>query len=149
MESYAVGVMDECSMMVIIHTDLHCVLTAPSMTRTTSLTPISLVNFLSDLMFAFSLKTNRQDDIKFISHLSTWLGVSNFCMASTTVTHVRTNYNILQFGHRYQENANMWQNRYTNCFSKICIIKIDMCLFIPLEFHELSPFLCQNPIPVW
>jgi hypothetical protein len=37
-ESYAVGRMNECSMTVIIQTDLYRALTAPSITRITSLT---------------------------------------------------------------------------------------------------------------
>jgi len=42
MQSDVFGCMDECNMMVVIHTDSRCALTAPSMTGPPSLSQISL-----------------------------------------------------------------------------------------------------------
>jgi len=61
-------------MTVVIHTDSHYTLTAPSMTRITSVTQILLVNSVCDLVFVFSLNCNRQDDIKLIDCQSTRFG---------------------------------------------------------------------------
>ena len=55
MWSDVVGCIDGCNMMVVIHTDSRCALTAPYLTGMRSLTPISLVNFVSILDFAFSV----------------------------------------------------------------------------------------------
>jgi len=74
-QSYAVGCMDECSMLLVIHTDSHYALTTPSMTHITSLTLLLEVNFVSNLVFAFSLNHNRQDNIKLIDCQSTWFGI--------------------------------------------------------------------------
>ena len=44
MQSEVVGCMNVCIMMVVINTDSYCAFTAPSMTRTPSLSRILLVN---------------------------------------------------------------------------------------------------------
>jgi len=62
-------------MMVGIHTDLRCTLTAPPLTGTPSLTQILLVNVVSNLDCAFSLICKRQDNIRLINRESTWFGV--------------------------------------------------------------------------
>jgi len=86
-------------MMVGIHTDLRCTLTAPSLTGTPSLTRILLVNFVSNLDCAFSLICQRQDDIGLINGQSSQFGVQNFRMAHMTLGHAQTNYHVSQFGH--------------------------------------------------
>jgi len=75
MQSDIVGCMDECNMMVVIHTDSHCALTAPSMTGMPSLTQILLVNYVSNSHCALSLICKRQDDIRLINCQSTQFGV--------------------------------------------------------------------------
>jgi len=75
MQSDAVGSMDECNMMVGIHTDSHCALTAAPLAGTPSLTQILLVDFVSHLDCAFSLICERQDDIMLINRQSTQFGV--------------------------------------------------------------------------
>ena len=62
-------------MTVVIDKDSHCALTAPSITRMTSLTQIALGNFVSNLFFAFLLNRNRQDDINLFHCESTRFGV--------------------------------------------------------------------------
>jgi len=62
-------------MMVGIHTDWRCALTAPLLTGMLSLTKILLVNFVSNLDCAISLICKRQDDIRLINHQSTQFGV--------------------------------------------------------------------------
>jgi len=62
-------------MMVGIHRDARCALTASSLTGTPSLTQILLVNFVSNLDCAFSLICNRQDDIGLINRQSSQFGV--------------------------------------------------------------------------
>ena len=74
-QSDVVGCMDECNMMVGIHSDSRCALTAPSLTGTPSLTHILLVNFVSNSNWAISLICKRQDDIGLINRQSTPFGV--------------------------------------------------------------------------
>jgi len=75
MQSDIVGCMDECNMMVVIHTDSRRALTTPSMTGMPSLTQILLVNYVSNLDCALSLICKRQDDIRLINRQSTQFGV--------------------------------------------------------------------------
>jgi len=63
--------MDACSMTAAIHPGWDCALTARLMTRMTSLTYILLLNFVSNIGFAFSYNHNKQVDIKFAGRLST------------------------------------------------------------------------------
>jgi len=63
--------MDKCSMMVVIDLGLSCALTAPSMSGVTLLTQILLVTFISSIVVAFSLRSNRQAIIKFVGGLPT------------------------------------------------------------------------------
>jgi hypothetical protein len=58
---------DEVNIKVVIHQDLRCVLTAPSMTRMPSLTDTLLVNFIISLDCTFPLSCERQDDIRLIN----------------------------------------------------------------------------------
>jgi len=67
--------MDECNLMVGIHTDSHRALTAPSMTGTPSLTQILLVNLVLHLDGVFSLISKRQDDIGLINRKSSQFAV--------------------------------------------------------------------------
>jgi hypothetical protein len=59
-------------MMVLIPTDSHCPLTAPSMACMPSLTYILLVNFVFNLDCAFSLTLIRHGDSMLINRQSTW-----------------------------------------------------------------------------
>jgi len=86
-------------MTVVIHTDSYYALTAPSMTRMTSVTQILLVNSVSNLVVAFSLTCNRQYDIKLFDPQSTRFGVYNYCMTHMTLAHALMNYHVSQFGH--------------------------------------------------
>jgi hypothetical protein len=58
-------------MMVVIPTDSHCALTAPSMTCMPSLTYIVLVKIPINIDCAFSLTCKRYDNIILIDHQST------------------------------------------------------------------------------
>jgi hypothetical protein len=62
-------------MLVVIHTDWRCAMTAPSMTSTSSLSVTLLVNFIFSLDCTFSLVRKWQDDIALINRQSTWFGV--------------------------------------------------------------------------
>jgi hypothetical protein len=53
MRSNVVGRMDESNMMVVIHTDSRCAMTAPSMTSISSLSETLLVNFIFSLDCVF------------------------------------------------------------------------------------------------
>jgi hypothetical protein len=75
MQSDVVGCMDECNMMVVIHTDSRGALTAPSMTRVPSLCETLQVNFILGLDCTVSLICKGQDDIALISCQSTQFGV--------------------------------------------------------------------------
>ena len=97
MRSNVVGCMDECNTMVVIHTDLHCAMTAPSMARMSSLSETLLVNFIFSLDCAFSLILKRQDVIVLISCQSTWFRVWTVYMARMTLAHAQTNYHFLQY----------------------------------------------------
>ena len=81
-------------MMVAIHPDSCCAMTAPSMTRMSSVSKTLLVNFILSLDYAFSLIRKRQDDIVLISCQSTWFGVWTVCMARMTPAHAQTNYHV-------------------------------------------------------
>jgi hypothetical protein len=63
MRSNVVGRMDGSNMIVVIHTDSRCAMTAPSMTRMSSLSETLLVNFIFSLDCVFSLIRKRQDYI--------------------------------------------------------------------------------------
>jgi len=67
--------MDECNMMLVIHTDSRCALTATSITPILSPSETLLVNFIASLDCAFSLICKRQDDNVLINCQSTWFGV--------------------------------------------------------------------------
>jgi hypothetical protein len=97
MRSNVVGCMAECNMMEVIHTDLRCAMTAPSMTCMSSLSETLLVNFIFSLDCAFSLIRKRQDDIVLISCQSTLFGVWTVRMAHITLAHAQTNYDFLQY----------------------------------------------------
>jgi hypothetical protein len=84
-------------MMVVIHPDSRRAMTAPSMTRMSSLSETLLVNFIFSLDCAFSLIHKRQDDIVLISCQSTWFGVWTVYMARMTLAHAQTNYHFLQY----------------------------------------------------
>jgi hypothetical protein len=99
MHSGIVECIDECNRMVVIHTDSHTALTAPSMTGMLSLSQILLVNCVSDLHCVFSLVCERQDDIMLIEHQSTRFGVLHCHVARMTLAHAQTNYHVSQFGH--------------------------------------------------
>jgi hypothetical protein len=55
--------MNECIMMVVIRADSYCALTTLHMTRITSLTDILFLNFLTNMVFAFSDNSNQQTEI--------------------------------------------------------------------------------------
>jgi len=82
--------------MVVIHTDSHCAMTAPSMTRMSSLSETLLVNLIFSLDCALSLIHTRQDDIVLISSQSTLFGVWTDCMARMTLAHAQVNDRFLQ-----------------------------------------------------
>jgi len=86
-------------MVVGIHTDLRCALTAPSLTDMASLTQILLVHFVSNSDCVYSLICKRQDDIRLINRQSSQFALWNFCMARMTLAHSQTNYHVSQFGH--------------------------------------------------
>jgi hypothetical protein len=75
MESDVVGCMDECNMMVVIQTDLHCTSTAPSMTRIPSPSETLLVDCTSRLDDTFSHICKNQENMALISGQSTWFGI--------------------------------------------------------------------------
>jgi hypothetical protein len=89
--------MAECNMLVVIHTDLRCAMTAPSMTCIPLLSETLLVNFIFILDCVFSLIRKRQDDIALISCQSTLFGVWTVHMACMTVAYAKTNYHLLQY----------------------------------------------------
>jgi hypothetical protein len=91
--------MDECNMMVVIHTDSRCAMTAPSMTRMSSLSETLLVNFILSLNCAFSLIHKRQDDIALINCQSTRFGVETVRMAYITLVQAQMHYHISQYSH--------------------------------------------------
>jgi len=84
-------------MIVVIHTDSHCAMTAPSMTCMSSLSETLLVNFIFSLDCTFSPMRKRQDDIVLISCQSTWLGVWTVHMVRMTLAHAQMNYHFLQY----------------------------------------------------
>jgi hypothetical protein len=69
-ESYAVGFMDECGMMVVVETDSPSALTALSMTHMISLTKIVLVYFVTDIAFPLLLNSHLQIEIECFGSLS-------------------------------------------------------------------------------
>jgi hypothetical protein len=97
MRSNVVGCMDEFNMMVVIHTDSRCAMTAPSMTCMSSLSETLLVNFIISLDCAFSLVRKRQYDIMLISCQATWFGVWTVHMACMTRAYAQTNYNFIHY----------------------------------------------------
>jgi hypothetical protein len=97
MRSNVVGCMDECNMMVVIHTDSHCAMTAPSMTCMSSLSETLLVNFIFCLDCTVSLIRKRKDDIVLISCQSTLFGVWTVRMARMTLAYAQINYHFLQY----------------------------------------------------
>ena len=108
--------MDESNMMVVIHTDSRCALTAPSTTCMSSLSETLLVNFVFILDCAFSHIRKRQDDIVLISRQSTWFRVWTVCKAGMNVAHLQTNYHVSQYSQWNHKNPFTYQNRYANYF---------------------------------
>jgi len=120
--SNVVGCMDECNIMVVIHTDSRCAITAPSMTRMSSLAETLLVNFIFSLDCALSLIRKRQDDIVLISCQSTLFGVWTVRMGHMTLAHVQTNYHFLKYSQWNQKNSFTYQNTYGNYFLQRCVV---------------------------
>ena len=85
--SYAVGCMFVCSVTVVTHSASHCVLTAASMTRMTSLTYIVLVSFVCNLVSIVEVNHNGQDDITLIGCQLMWFAVQNIGLAYLTLAH--------------------------------------------------------------
>ena len=81
-------------MMVVIHADSCCTMTAPSTTCMSSPSEALLVNIILSLDCAFSLIRKRQDDILLISCQYTWFGVWTVCTARMTLVHAQTNYHV-------------------------------------------------------
>jgi len=81
-------------MMVDIHPDSCCTMTAPSMTRMSSLSETLLVNGILSLDCAFSLIRKSQDDIVLISCQSAWFGVWTVHMTHMNLAHAQTNYHV-------------------------------------------------------
>jgi hypothetical protein len=84
-------------MMVVIDTDSHCAMTAPSMTCMSSLSKTLLVNFIFCLDCTVSLIRKRQDDIVLISWQSTLCGGWTVRMARMTLAHAQMNYHFIQY----------------------------------------------------
>jgi hypothetical protein len=97
MRSHVVGCMGECNMMVVIHTDSRCAMTAPAMTCMSSLSETLLVNFIFSLDCAFSLIRKTQDDILSISCQSPSFVVWTVRMARMTLAYIQKNYHFLQY----------------------------------------------------
>jgi len=114
--------MDKCNMMVVIHTDSRCAMTAPSTTRMSSLSETLIVNFIISLDCAFSLIRKRQDNIVLISCQSTWFGVWTVCMARMTLAHAQMNYHVSQYSQWNQKNSFRDRNRYANHFLERYVI---------------------------
>jgi hypothetical protein len=91
-ECIAVGYMNWTSITAVIGLGSPFTLTAPPMTRMSSLTSILLVNFISSVGDAFSLNLTKQDDIQFVGCLLIWVGVYNSCIIHTTIAHALTNH---------------------------------------------------------
>jgi len=79
--------MDECSVMVVIHTDSNYALAAPSITHMTLLTEILLVSLFCNFIFAFSPKHVRHDNVKLFDRQSTGCEVRNYRMTHMTIVH--------------------------------------------------------------
>jgi len=62
---------DTYSITVVIHPGSGCALTAHSMSCMTSLSQTLSVHLVSNSGFTFPFIQNRQDNIKFVGHLST------------------------------------------------------------------------------
>jgi len=122
MRSNVVGCMNEWIMMVVIHPDSRRVMTAPSMTRMTSLSETLLVYFIFMLDCAFSLIRKSQDHIVLISCHSTWFGVWTVYMARMTFAHAQTNYHFLQYSKWNQKNSLTYRNRYASYFLQSYVI---------------------------
>jgi hypothetical protein len=116
MRSNVVGCMDECNMMVVIHTDSRCTMTAPSMTCMSSLSETLWVNVIFRLDCAFSLIRKRQDDILLISCQSTLFGVWTVRMAHMALAYAQMNYHFLQYSQWNQKISFTYRNRYANYF---------------------------------
>jgi hypothetical protein len=86
-------------MMVVIHSDLRCPMTAPSMTHLSSLSETLLVNCICSLDCVFSLIHQTQDDVAFINSQSTWFGVGPIRMGRMTLAHAQTNYHVSKYSH--------------------------------------------------
>jgi hypothetical protein len=114
--------MNECPMMVVIHPDSRRAMTAPSMTRMSSLSETLLVNFIFSLDCAFSLICKRQDDIVLISCQSTWFGVWTVYKARMTLAHAQTNYYFLPYTQWNQKNSLTYRNRYANYFLQSYVV---------------------------
>jgi len=97
MRSNVVGCIDECKMMVVIHTDSPCAMTSSSMTRMSSLRETLSVNSIFSLDCTFSLIHKRQEDIVLITCESTLFGVWTVCVARITLAHTLKNYHFLLY----------------------------------------------------
>ena len=89
--------MNEWNMMVVFHPDTRGGMTAPAMTRLSSLSETLLVNLIFSLDCAFSLICKRQDHIVLISGQSTWFGVWTVYLSRMTLAHAQTHYDFLQY----------------------------------------------------
>ena len=145
MWSNVVGCIDECNMMVVIHTDSRCAMTAPSMTCMSSLSETLLVNFIFSLDCAFSLIRKRQDDIVLISCQLTLIGVWTVRMAHMTLSCAQMNYHNLQYSQWNQKISFTYRNRYANYFLQRYDVNNDiLCRLCTHDLRANTIWLLQS-----
>jgi len=110
-------------MTVIIETYLLWAPTALSRTWMTSLTSIFLVYFVTNIAFAFSLDSHLHIVIECSGDLTLSFGFLNFHVMCSTLAHAQMNHHVAKFGHWNQQNADIFQNWYTICFSLRYVFK--------------------------
>jgi len=146
MRSNVVGCMDECNMMVVIHTDSRCAMTAPSMTCMSSLRETLLVNFIFSLDCAFSLIRKRQDDIVLNSCQSTFFGVWTVCMTRMTLAYAQTTFHFLKYSQWNPKISFTYRNRYANYFLHRYVVNND--ILCRLCTHDLQANTICLPVSI-
>jgi len=61
--------------------------------------------FVTNLVFGFSLHSKSHDKIDFIGLLTAWFELKTFPMVHMALAHAQKNYFVLQVGQWYQDNA--------------------------------------------
>jgi hypothetical protein len=148
-QSDIVGCTEEWNMMVVIHTDSCCTLTARSITRIPSQSETLFVYFISSSDCAFSVIYKRQHNNPLMNCQTSQFGDYNVRSARMTLLHAQTNHHVSHCCHWNQKflTRNTIATEITFCSDTSSIITY--CTSGVQVTYEPIQYVHLNPFPAW